>query len=155
MSIDVIIETTIARPIDVVFARIADLAAWPSWLIASGIVSVQRDTDGPLIAGERLTVDQRAAGRAGTFAARVTALEPPTRLAVEGRDGDGVTIDIDASVTPTDVAGGPGTALRWSIRIGLPLRLRFFEAIARPQVEQAARLDLEGLRRRLESSAGG
>ena len=58
---------------------------WPSWLIASGIVRVdRRDRDGPLVEGEHLTVEQRAAGRAGTFEAQVTALQPPTRLALNG-----------------------------------------------------------------------
>jgi uncharacterized protein YndB with AHSA1/START domain len=148
MAIAVTIETTIARPPTEVFARIADIGAWPSWLIASGIVRVARSSDSPLAEGEHLTVDQRAAGRAGTFAATITALQPPSHLALNGRDGEGVTIDIDAELAP---AGG-GTNLRWSIRIGLPLRYRMFESMARPQVERAAALDIEALKRRLEST---
>ncbi|HUP55614.1 MAG TPA: SRPBCC family protein [Methylomirabilota bacterium] len=151
MAIAVTIETTVARPPAEVFAHIADIDAWPSWLIASGIVRVARSTDGPLNEGEHLEVEQRAAGRAGTFRAQVTALEPPTRLALRGRDGDGVSIDIDAAVVPA----GDGTSLRWSIRIGLPLRYRMFESMARPQVERAAALDIEALKRRLESTAAG
>jgi hypothetical protein len=76
---------------------------------------------------------------------------PPSRLALEGRDGDGVSIGIDASMA----AGGAGTALRWSIRIGLPFRYRIFESMARPEVERAAALDIERLRRDLESAATG
>jgi len=83
----------------------------------------------------------------------VTALQPPTRLALHGRDGDGVTIDIDAAIAPEGESDG--TSLRWSIRIGLPLRYRMFESMARPQVERAAALDIEALRRRLESTATG
>lgn len=149
MAIAVTIETTVARPPAEVFARIADIEKWPSWLIASGIVRIDRSTDGPLAEGEHLTVEQRAAGRAGTFEAQVTALQPPTRLALHGRDGDGVTIDIDAALAPD----GAGTSLRWSIRIGLPLRYRMFESMARPQVERAAALDIKALKRRLESTA--
>jgi uncharacterized protein YndB with AHSA1/START domain len=152
MAIAVTIETTVARPPAEVFAHIADIGSWPSWLIASGIVRVERSTDGPITDGEHLTVEQRAAGRAGTFEAQVTALQPPTRLALHGRDGDGVTIDIDAALAP---AAEDGTSLRWSIRIGLPLRYRMFESMARPQVERAAALDVESLKRRLESTAGG
>ena len=148
MAIAVTIDATIARPPAEVFARIADIDAWPSWLIASGIVRVDRASDGPLDEGERLTVEQRAAGRAGTFAATVTALQPPTRFALNGRDGDGVSIDIDAALAPE----GDGTRLRWSIRIGLPLRYRMFESMARPQVERAAALDIEAFKRRLEST---
>jgi uncharacterized protein YndB with AHSA1/START domain len=149
MAIAITIETTVARPTAEVFGHIADIEGWPSWLIASGIVRVERSADGPLVEGEHLTVDQRAAGREGTFAAQVTALQPPTRIALHGRDGDGVTIDIDAALAPD----GLGTNLRWSIRISLPLRYRMFESMARPQVERAAALDVEALRRRLESTA--
>lgn len=149
MAIAVTIETTVARPPADVFARIADIERWPQWLIASGIVRVERSTDGPLVEGEQLVVEQRAAGRAGTFEATVAALQPPTRLALHGRDGDGVTIDIDAELAPA----GDGTNLRWTIRIGLPLRYRMFESMARPQVERAAALDVEALKQRLESTA--
>jgi uncharacterized protein YndB with AHSA1/START domain len=148
MAVAVTIETTIGASPDVVFASIADIDAWPSWLIASGIVRVDRSSAGLLIEGERLTVDQRAAGRAGTFAATVTALQPSRRLGLNGRDADGVTIDIDAELGPAD----GGTNLRWSIRIGLPLRYRMFESMARPQVERAAALDIEAFKRRLEST---
>ena len=150
MSIDATIETTIARPPDEVFARVADVTLWPAWLVASGIVSVTRTAVGPVRSGERLTVEQRAAGRAGTFEAVVREATSPTRLALEGRDHDGVSIAIDATLA----AAEGGTALRWSIRIGLPLRFRFFESMARPQVERAAELDIERLRRDLESSGG-
>ena len=150
MAIAVTIETTIARPPAEVFDQIADIEAWPSWLIASGIIRVARASDGPIVEGERLTVEQRAAGRAGTFEAKVTALVPPTRFALTGRDRDGVSIDIDAELASTE--GHDGTNLRWSIRIGLPLRYRMFESMARPQVERAAALDIEALKRRLEST---
>ena len=151
MAIAVTIEATVSRPPAEVFADIADIERWPSWLIASSIIRVERSSDGPLVEGEHLKVEQRAAGRAGTFEAKVTALQPPTRLALHGRDGDGVTIEIDAALAPA----GDGTNLRWTIRIGLPLRYRMFESMARPQVERAAALDIEALRRRLESTATG
>jgi uncharacterized protein YndB with AHSA1/START domain len=150
MAIAVTIETTVACPPADVYSFIADIDAWPSWLVASGIVRVQRSATGPLVEGERLSVEQHAAGRAGTFGAQVTAIQPPARLALNGRDGDGVSIDIEANVAPD---GDAGARLRWSIRIGLPLRYRMFESMARPQVERAAALDIEGLRRRLESTA--
>lgn len=148
MTIEVAIETTIARPPAHVYVHIADMESWPSWLIASGIIGVGRSTGGPIHAGERLRIDQRAAGRAGTFDAEVTAADPPARLALRGVDGDGVSIDIEAVLTPLAM----GTALRWSIRIGLPARLRLFESMARPQVQRAAALDIEALKRRLETA---
>jgi uncharacterized protein YndB with AHSA1/START domain len=152
MAIDVTIETAIDAPPDAVFARIADVDGWPSWLIASGIVSVARTGSGPLATGERLTVTQRAAGRAGVFDAVVEALGPPNRLVVEGRDAEGVTIAIEADVAAAE--GGHST-LRWSIRIGLPFRYRIFESMAKPQVQHAAELDIEALRRSLGSASTG
>jgi len=150
MTIEVAIETTITRPPEDVFASIADIESWPSWLVASGIVAVVRRSTGPLHNGERLTVEQRAAGRAGSFDAQVTGLAPPSRFALHGRDRDGLAIDIEATLAPA----GAGTTLRWSIGIGLPIRYRVFESMARPQVQRAAALDVEALRRRLESAPG-
>jgi len=150
MAIDVVIETRIGRPVADVFAHIADIDRWPEWLIASGIVRVARASAVPLAVGEHLTVEQRAAGRAGTFAATVTTFEAPSRVALTGKDGDGVSIDIGADLTSAD---GVATDLRWSIRIGLPFRYRIFESMAAPQVQRAAALDIEALKRRLESVA--
>ncbi len=59
-----------------------------------------------------------------------------------------MTIDIDAVLSPAEI----GTSLCWSVRIGLPLRYRVFESMARPQVERAAALDIEALKRDLESA---
>jgi uncharacterized protein YndB with AHSA1/START domain len=159
MAIEVDISKRIARaPVDVM-AAIADIDAWPSWLIASGIVTVLRAPAAAGAAptvGERLTIEQRAAGRAGTFDVQVTAVEPGTRLALEGKDGDGVKIAIDARVARAgdDPAGDDlsATDLEWSFRIDLPFRYRIFEGMAAPQVRHAAALDIEALRLRLEST---
>ena len=148
MAIDVVIEKRIGRSVADVFAFIADVERWPEWLIASGIVRVTRTGVLPLTAGEHLTVEQRAAGRAGTFDATVTTLESSRRLALTGKDGDGVSIDIGAELASAD---GVATDLRWSIRIGLPFRYRIFESMAAPQAQRAAALDIEALKRRLES----
>jgi uncharacterized protein YndB with AHSA1/START domain len=150
MAIAVTVESTIARPPDEVFAAIADLDEWPSWLVASGIVSLRRDHAGGARAGERLIVQQDAAGRAGTFETEVLAAEPASRLVLHGRDAEGVSIDIEGVVAAIDTDGA-STLLRWSIRIGLPLRYRMFESVARPLVQRAAALDVESLRRTLEA----
>ena len=151
MAIDVVIETPVARPIDQVFAAVADLERWPAWLVASGVMRVARHAPGPLHQGEPLVIEQRAAGRASTVQARITALQPPVRFAVAGKDADGISIDMDASLVALQPAV---TGLRWQIRIGLPFRYRIFESMASPQVQRAAALDVEALRRRLESVPG-
>lgn len=149
MAIDIVIETPIARPIEQVFAAVADVETWPAWLVASGVLRVVRQAPGPLQQGAPLVVEQRAAGRASTVQARVTALEPPVRFAIAGKDAEGVSIDMDASLVTLERAV---TGLRWRIRIGLPFRYRIFESMASPQVQRAAALDVEALRRRLESA---
>ena len=151
MAIEVAIESTIERPPDEVFATIADLDGWPGWLVASGIRAVRREQGGEPVPGERLVVEQDAAGRSATFDAEVVALEPGSRFALRGRDRDGVTIDIEAVVSAAAESDAAATDLWWAIRIGLPLRYRMFESMARPQVERAALLDVEGLRIRLEA----
>lgn len=153
MPIDVAVDSTVERTPDDVFAAVADIDAWPTWLIASGIRSVRRERTGAPTLGERLVVEQNAAGRAGTFDAQVTGFEPGRWIALRGRDRDGVTIDMEAVVAPTPDSDRPTTELRWTIRIGLPLKYRVFESMARPQVERAALLDVESLRLRLESPA--
>ncbi len=149
MAISLELEVRIGRPAAQVFAHLTDVERWPAWLIASGIVRVERLDTGPLAQGSHLRIEQRVAGRASTLDARVASLEAATRFAVTGQDADGITIDIDASLS----ADGPVTRLGWRLRIGLPLRYRMFESMAAPQVRRAAALDLEAFRQRLESVA--
>jgi uncharacterized protein YndB with AHSA1/START domain len=151
MSIKVVIETDVARPIDAVFAALVDLDEWPAWLIATGIIKVTRSTAAPPAAGDRLTIDQRAAGRASTVEATVTALEAPTRFVVAGKDADGIKTELDAALRSVEAGH---TRLRWSARIDVPLRYRIFESMAAPQVQRAAALDIEAFKRRLETAPG-
>ena len=142
-------DVTIARPPADAFAKLADIEQWPTWLIASGIVRVERRSPGDLGVGSTLRIEQRVAGRAATLDASVTAFEPPTRFAVRGKDSDGISIEIDATVAPAPT----GCTLHWRLKIGLPLKYRAFESMVAPQVRRAAALDLEAFRIRLESAA--
>jgi hypothetical protein len=81
----------------------------------------------------------------------VTVLTPGAAFGLRGKDKEGVSIEIEATLAPDDLA----TRLRWSLRIGLPLRYRMFESMVTPQARRAAALDLEALRQRLESVARG
>ena len=47
------------------------------------------------------------------------------------------------------------TRLRWSLRLGLPLRYRMFESMVGPQAKRAAALDLEAFKQRLEMGTEG
>ena len=150
MTIEAQVETTIGRvPIDV-FGALTAIERFPEWLIASGIVKVERLDAEPLVAGSRVRIQQRVGGRATTLDGSITALDPGRSFGLRGRDADGVTIEIDATLTPD----GASTRLRWSLRIDLPLRFRMFEAMVAPQARRAATLDLEAFRRRVEATAG-
>jgi hypothetical protein len=153
------LETRIGRPVAGVFTELSAVERFPEWLIASGIVRVQRLDDGPLASGSRLRIDQQVSGLANVLEGSITAFEPPSstepasagRIALEGRSDSGVRVGFDASL----LADGPVTRLRWSVRIDLPLRYRMLEGMLAPQVRRAATLDLEAFRIRLESVADG
>ena len=149
MTIAAQLETVIARSAEAVFAEISAVERYPEWLIASGIVRVELLDPGPLAEGTMLRVEQRVAGRASTLEGTVTAFEPPTRFGLRAKDRDGISIELEALLS----SEGPTCRLRWSIRIGLPLRYRMFESMAAPEVRRAAAADLENLRRRLEAVA--
>lgn len=143
------IETRIERPPQDVYAALAAVERFPDWLIASGITRVERLDDGALAAGSRVRITQSVGGRSTVLEGTITQVEPGRAFGLEGRDRDGVTVEIDAALAAEE----DGTILRWSLRIGLPLRLRMFESMVTPQVRRAATLDLEALKRRLEASA--
>ena len=150
MTITAQLETRIGRSPSAVFAELTALERYPQWLIATGVTGVELLDQGPLAAGTRVRIAQAVAGRATTLEGQVTALEPDRRLAIQGRDREGIKVGIDASVA----ADGPSTLLRWTLRVDLPLRYRMFETMVAPQARRAAGLDLEALKRRLESVAG-
>ena len=147
MTISVEIETRIGRPPADVFAALADVERYPDWLIASGIVRVERLDPGPLAAGSRLRIAQTVAGRSTVLDGSVTVLVPGAAFGLRGKDREGVS---DAVMATDEQA----TRLRWSVRIGLPLRFRMFESMVAPQARRAAALDLEALKRRLEDAPG-
>ncbi len=133
-----------------VFDALIAVETWPTWLIASGITAVERPDPGDLAPGSRLRIQQFVVGRRATIEATVDAIDRPTRLVISGRDQEGAATRIEARVAPdTDPAM---TALGWKLEITLPFRLRLFEGLAAPQVRRAVDLDLEALRRRLESA---
>jgi uncharacterized protein YndB with AHSA1/START domain len=150
MTVKIETETTIARPPADVFAALVDVESYPTWLIASGIVRVERLDAGPLRAGSALRIAQTVAGRSTVLDGQVTVLEPGAAFGLRGKDREGVSVEIDAVLATHELA----TRLRWSLRVGLPLRYRMFESMVAPQARRAAALDLEAFKRRLESATG-
>jgi uncharacterized protein YndB with AHSA1/START domain len=150
MAIEARLETAIGRSADDVFQHITNVEGFPEWLVASGVVRAKRLESGPLKRGSHVRIEQRIAGRETTLDGEVTALDPGSRFAFRARDRDGISIDVDAQLA----AAGATSRLRWSIRVGLPLRYRLFESMAAPEVKRAAAADLDRLKRRLEAVAG-
>jgi uncharacterized protein YndB with AHSA1/START domain len=151
MTVSVDIESVIDRPPAEVFAALLDVEHYPDWLIASGIVRVERLDPGPLSVGSRLRIYQTVAGRSTVLDGSVTELAPGARFGLRGKDKDGVSIEIDAALGPQ----GTATRLRWSLGLKLPLRFRMFESMVAPQAKRAAALDLEAFKRRVESATPG
>ena len=148
MTVSIDVETTIARPPAAVFEALVDVERYPTWLIASGSVRVERLDAGPLTAGAGLRISQTVAGRSTVLDGRVTVLEPGAAFGLRGKDKDGVSVEIEGVLALDELA----TRLRWSLRVGLPLRYRMFESMVAPQARRAAALDLEAFKRRLESA---
>jgi uncharacterized protein YndB with AHSA1/START domain len=151
VTVTVEVETSIARPPSDVFAALIAVERFPEWLVASGIVRVERLDAGPPVVNSRVRISQRVAGRSTVLDGSISTLDPGRALGLRARDPDGVSIEIDAVLAED----GPGTRLRWSLRIGLPLRFRMYEPMVAPQARRAATLDLEALRRQLEAAAAG
>jgi uncharacterized protein YndB with AHSA1/START domain len=137
VTVKVDVETRIGRPVADVFSALTAVERFPEWLIASGIVKVERLDKGPLTSGSRLRISQTVAGRSTVLDGVVSVLTKDAALGLKGRDPHGVTIQIDAALVPDDL----GTTLRWSLRIGLPLRYRMFESMVEPQARRAAVLE--------------
>jgi uncharacterized protein YndB with AHSA1/START domain len=144
------LETTIARSVDGVFAELVAVERYPEWLSATGVRAVERLDDAAFGEGSRLTIQQQIAGRSTTLDGVVTVLVPGERFALRATDAQGIAVELDAGL----LADGPMTRLSWSIRLGLPLRFRFFESMVAPELRRAATADLENLKRRLEAVAG-
>ena len=149
MTVAAELEETIARTPSAVFGELSAVERYPEWLTSSGVRSVELLDGGPIGEGSRIRIEQDLAARSTRVEGRITAFVPSERLALEASDTQGVRFQLDAGLAPD----GPATRLRWSIRLTLPLRYRFFEAMVAPELRRAALADLQNLKRRLEAVA--
>jgi uncharacterized protein YndB with AHSA1/START domain len=142
------VELPIARSVESVWDELTAIERYPEWLVASGVTAVQR-ADGPLGAGTPLRISQRVAGQGGVLDGVVDDWELLRRFGFRARHPDGITIQVLAELAPEP----PLTWVRWTLEVGLPLRLRLFESMAASEVRRAANADLLGFKRRLEQVA--
>jgi hypothetical protein len=136
----------IDRPADEVFAFVSEVANNPLW--RKNVVRMEWLDDGPMRVGRRGRQTQRVLGREWTVEAEIVEWDPPRRVTWEAKQGPGHGPVL-----------GPGGARRDRLRSrpvgadggfngpigGLLTRL------AQPRMLKQALVDLEVLRRRLES----
>ncbi len=85
MSVDVSVETVIARPPDVVAAFVGDPTNAPRWYV--NIKSVDWQTPPPVAVGSRMDFVAQFLGRRLTYTYEVVELEPQRRLVMRTTDG--------------------------------------------------------------------
>ena len=128
MSVDVLVETTIARPPAEVAAYAGEPGNAPEWY--ANIASVEWRTEPPVTIGSEMDFVARFLGRTLTYTYRVTELVPGERLTMETAQGP-----FPMRTTYTWEAAGEGT--RMTLRnTGSPSG---FSRVAAPVMEAAMR----------------
>jgi uncharacterized membrane protein len=145
MSVDVITEIVIARPIDVVANYAADPSNAPEWYV--NIDSVEWKTSPPIAIGSKLAFVAHFLGRRLEYAYEIVDLVPRERLVMRTAQGP-FPMETTYEWTP---ASSNGTRMRLRNR-GQPSG---FSKLVAPMMEAAMRRanrnDLERLKHLLES----
>jgi len=140
------IVTVIGRPVDEVWAVIADVAKTPLW--TPGLSEARVTSDGPLEVGSALLYQGTFLGRAYESPAVVTALTQNKQFATKSTSGP-FHIEIDATLEPveggTQVTGFYRGESRGFFKIAEPLLVR----LSKKHFETAG----ENLRALLEEQA--
>jgi len=149
VSVDVLVETTIARPLAAVAAYAGDPSNAPEWY--ANITSVEWRTEPPITIGSEMDFVARFLGRTLSYTYRVTELVPGERLTMETAQGP-----FPMRTTYTwEAAGDESRMTRMTLRnTGSPSG---FSRVAAPVMEAAMRRattkDLARLKAILERSA--
>ncbi len=145
MDVDVVTETTIARPLDVVAAYVTDPTNAPEWYV--NIDSVEWQTPPPARVGSTVAFVARFLGRRLAYTYEFVELAPGERLVMRTAQGP---FPMETTYTWRPVGGG---ATRMTLRNrGEPSG---FSKLAAPfmaaAIRHANRKDLAALRRILEA----
>jgi uncharacterized membrane protein len=136
----------IARPAEVVFAYLDDLARHGEW--QSDVEQVTVETDGPTRVGTRARDKRRVPGGTREIRYEIVEHDPPRRSRFRGLDGP-VRPEGVVTVSPLDSA-------RSRVTIELELRGhglgKLVAPLARRQARKSIPLDEQRLKQRLESS---
>ena len=146
MTVDVVTDTTINRPVDEVAAYAADPSNAPEWYV--NIKSVEWKTSPPVAKGSRAAFVAQFMGRRLEYTYEVTEYVPGERLVMRTAEGP---FPMETTYTWTAVGDG---ATRMTLRNrGEPSG---FSKVAAPlmatAMRRATRKDLAGLRAILEGT---
>jgi hypothetical protein len=128
MTVDVLVETTILVPRDVVSAYAGDPSNAPEWYV--NIKSVEWQTPPPVAVGSRMDFVAHFLGRRIAYTYEVVELEPGARLVMRTAQGP---FPMETTYTWADAEAGTRMTLR---NKGLPSG---FSRIAAPMMEKAMR----------------
>ncbi len=136
---------TIRRPVEDVFAFLADFENIPKWNYA--IVETRKVSPGPVGVGTTYR-QTRSVPRSSEEAFEVTAFEPPRRLEVQGQIGP-FRARIGYLLDPT----GGGTTLTNAVDLQSSGVLTLVAPLATSRVKNAVAANLDTLRQLLERAA--
>jgi carbon monoxide dehydrogenase subunit G len=133
---------TIRRPVEDVFAFLADFENVPKWNYA--IVQTKKVSPGPVGVGTTYR-QTRSVPRKSEEGFEVTVFEPPSRLEVQGEIGP-----FRARVNYLLEPMGSGTRLTNAVELGSSGLLRLVAPLAASRVRSAVAANLDALRQVLE-----
>jgi carbon monoxide dehydrogenase subunit G len=133
---------TIRRPVEDIFAFLADFENVPKWNHA--IVETKKISPGPVGIGTTYR-QTRSAPRSSEEAFEVTVFEPPSRLEVQGEIGP-FRAKVSYALEPT----GSGTRLTNAVELGSSGLLTLVAPLATSRVKHAVAANLDTLKQLLE-----
>ena len=145
--------TEIAAPPERVYECLTDLEGYGAWM--SGLVHIERLTEGPFATGTRWREARRVMGREGREVFEVTATDPPhgISLYVDGSQGSSRKGAYHFRYRLTEGAGGPGTTcLELDAEIDVPgIIAKLMGRMALGSFKQAIAKDKAAMKAYLES----
>jgi len=145
MAVDVVTETTIARPVDEVSAYAADPSNAPEWY--ANIRSVEWETPPPLQVGSKLRFVARFLGRELRYTYEIGELVPGDHLVMRTAQGP-----FPMETTYTWAPVGDGSTRMMLRNRGEPAGFsRLATPLMAPAMRRANRKDLARLRQLLEA----
>ncbi len=133
------------RPIEEVFAYVADFATTAEW--DPGVARARRIGDERVGLGARYAVDATFLGRTLPMVYRIVVFDPPNRVVLEGLGSTSTARD-DVRFETVDGR----TRISWTLDLQLHGPSRLATPLLRPFLSRLGRKALDGLENRLKSS---